>query len=99
MILIGKAGHAVVGLRPEFGAGEPSLGVNAQNRQPAGPCEILNERDDEHGLAGPRQAGDAKPEAGSAQIIGDAAGGHVGFESEIGKAAQGKIPAGGNGPI
>ena len=38
MLFIGKARHGVVGLRLEPRADEPSLGMNAQHRQPAEPA-------------------------------------------------------------
>ena len=58
--LVIEAGHAVVGLRFEIGADDPMLGVGREKRQSAAGNEIADERRDEDGLAGARQAGDAK---------------------------------------
>ena len=58
MLLVGEAGHAVVGLRLEIGAGNPPLGHGGEERQAAAGDEIAHQRGNEDGLARARQPRD-----------------------------------------
>ena len=69
MILIGEAGHGIIGLRLEHAADEPALGVNPEYRQRIFPpahgrarClgQMFDQRGDEDRLTRPRQPGDPK---------------------------------------
>ena len=62
MILVLEARHRVVGLFLQEGAGDAPGFLRLEQRQPAAMDEIVDQRRDEHGLAGARQAGDAEPQ-------------------------------------
>ena len=61
MVLVIEARHRVVGLRLEPGAGDPPGRKRLEHRKAAAAREAVDQRGDEHGLAGARQAGDAEP--------------------------------------
>ena len=61
VLLVFEAGHGVVGLRLQIGAGETALRRRSKNGKPRARDEIVHERGDEHGLAGAREAGHAEP--------------------------------------
>ena len=61
VVLIVEARHRIVGLRLEPGAGDPSRGEGLEHRKAAAAGEAVDQRGDEHGLAGARQPGDAEP--------------------------------------
>ena len=61
VVFIGKARHRVVGLRLQPGAGDPAGGERFEDRKAAAAGQAVDQRGDEHGLAGARQAGDAEP--------------------------------------
>ena len=61
MVLIVEARHRVVGLRLEPGARDPAGGEGLENRKAAAAGQAVDQRGDEDGLAGARQAGDAEP--------------------------------------
>ena len=63
MILVGEARHRVVGLRLEPGAGDASLGRGGEHRQPRAGDQVVDERGEEHRLAGAGEAGDAEPQS------------------------------------
>ena len=60
VVLIGKARHGVVRLRLQPGAGDPPRRVRLEHRKPPSTGQAVDQRRDEHGLAGARQARDAK---------------------------------------
>ena len=62
MALIGKARHAVVGLRRKMRARDASRGKGLEHREAPATRQPVDQRRDEHGLAGARQAGDAEPQ-------------------------------------
>ena len=68
MLLVGEAGHGVVGLRLEVGAGDAALGHGGKERQPSAGNQAAHQRCDENGLAGARQAGDAQPHGRRHQV-------------------------------
>ena len=90
MLLIGEARHRVVGLRLEMGAGDAPLRRRAQHRQAAAADQIVDERGDEDGLAGARQARHAEPQASAREIIGERTRHDARFEGQIGEDGQGK---------
>jgi hypothetical protein len=69
VVLIVEAGHGVVGLRLEPGAGDPAGGERLENRKAAAAGQPVNERRDEHGLAGARQPCDAEPHRRGKQML------------------------------
>ena len=83
VVFIGKARHGVVGLGFEPRPDEPSLGMGAQHGQAATANEIVDERGDEHRLAGARQASDAEAQARAGHIVRHATGGDTGFLGKI----------------
>ena len=60
MRLVVEARHLVVGLRLQPRPASRPLGIGLEERQPAAMHEIVDERGDEDGLAGARQAGHAE---------------------------------------
>ena len=92
MLLVGEARHGVVGLRLEPRARDASLGGRGEHRQPR-PCDqIVDERGQEHGLAGARQAGHAQAQPAAGKVIAERAGDEPGLEDEIGENRQGLVP-------
>jgi hypothetical protein len=69
MVLIGKARHGVVRLRLQPGAGDPARGIGLEYRKPAAARQAVDQRGDEHGLAGARQACDAEPHGGIEEAV------------------------------
>ncbi|MHC2323173.1 hypothetical protein ACVI3S_001193 [Bradyrhizobium diazoefficiens] len=61
MGLIGKARHGIVRLRREVRPRDPARGIGFEYRKPAAARQPMDQRGDEHRLAGPRQAGDPEP--------------------------------------
>ena len=61
MRLVIEARHVVVGLRHQLAPGEPPAGIGLEERQPAAVHEVVDERGDEHGLAGAGKPGHAEP--------------------------------------
>ena len=53
MAFIVEARHRVVGLRLELGAGDPPGRERLEHRKAAAAGEAVDQRGDEHGLAGP----------------------------------------------
>ena len=53
MVLIVEARHRIVGLRLEPGAGDPPGGERLEDRKTSAAGEAVDQRGDEHGLAGP----------------------------------------------
>ena len=64
VVLVIEAGHRIVRLRLEPGAGDPPRRIGLEHRKSAPTCQAMDQRRDEHGLAGARQAGDAEPYGG-----------------------------------
>ena len=62
MVFIVEARHRVVGLRLQPGARDPPGGERLEDRKAAAAGEAVDQRGDEDGLAGARQAGDAEPD-------------------------------------
>ena len=69
VVLIGEAWHRIVRLRLQPGAGDPPRGVGLEHRKPAAAGEAMDQRGDEHRLAGARQAGDAEPDRRIEQVV------------------------------
>ncbi len=61
MAFIGKARHGVVRLRRQMRPRNPPRGIGLEHRKPAAARQPMDQRGDEYGLTGPRQAGDTKP--------------------------------------
>ncbi len=61
MALISEARHRVVRLRRQMRARDPAGGIGLEHRKPAAARQAMDQRGDEYGLAGARQAGDAEP--------------------------------------
>ena len=61
MVLIVEARHRVVRLRRELRPRDPARGKRLEHRKAAAAGQPVDQRRDEHGLAGARQAGDAEP--------------------------------------
>ena len=62
MVLVLKARHGVVRLLLEEGARDASGLLRLEQRQAAAMDQIVDQRGDEHRLAGTGQAGDAEPQ-------------------------------------
>lgn len=93
MILIGKPRHGIVRLWFDPGPGQAPLGMDAENRQAgswtvAGPDQSLDKGGNEHGLAGPRQAGHTEPQTAATDEFIEAFGRDAGFENQIGQETQ-----------
>ena len=69
MVLVVEARHRVVRLRLQLGAGDPPRGVGLEHRKAAAAGQAMDQRGDEHGLAGARQAGDAEPHGGIEEAV------------------------------
>ena len=69
MVLIVEARHRIVGLRREPRAGDPPGGKRLEHRKPAAAGEAVDQRGDEHGLAGARKSGDAEPHRRIEKVI------------------------------
>src|SRR5262249_41009760 len=69
MALIGKARHAIIRLRFKAGAGDPPRGKGLEYRKTPAAGQPMDQRGDEHGLAGARQAGDAKSNGRTEQMF------------------------------
>ena len=61
VVLIVEARHRIVGLRLQPRAGDAPGGERLEHRKAAAAGEAVDQRGDEHGLAGARQPGDAEP--------------------------------------
>ena len=68
MLLVLEARHGVVRLLLQKGAQDASARLRLEHRQAPAMQEIVDERGDEHRLAGPRQAGDAQPDVGAEEV-------------------------------
>jgi len=86
----------VPGLTAVLRAGNAAGGERLENGKAPTAGQRMNERGDEHGLAGARQAGDPQPQSAAADIFGKAAHGHAGFEDEIVEKGQALAPRGNN---
>ena len=71
MALVVEPRHRVVGLRRKLGAGDPPAGERLEHRKPAAAQQAVQQRGDEHGFAGARQTGDAKPDGGMQQMFAE----------------------------
>ena len=72
VLLIGEARHVVVGLRLQPGAQDAAFAQATRRTGSRPPFEQgVDERGDEHGLAGARQAGDAEPHGGVHEAGGE----------------------------
>jgi hypothetical protein len=60
VILEGETGHGVVGLGLQEGGLDPARARSLQTRHAAPVEKVGDERGDEHGLARPRESGDAE---------------------------------------
>ena len=69
MVLIVEARHGIVRLRLQPGAGDPARGIRLEDRKPPAAGQAVDQRCDEHGLAGARQAGDAEPHGGMEEAV------------------------------
>ena len=92
-MLIGEAGHGIVRLRLERGAGQPPFGVHTEHRQGISPAaqgracslgQMLDKRGDEDRLASARKSGDAKANMLTGGQGGEALRRGAGFVKEIG---------------
>ena len=70
MILVLEARYRIIRLFLERGAGHPAGAQRLEQGQPAAMQQIVDQRRDEDGLAGTRQAGDAEPDGRIDQIGG-----------------------------
>ena len=100
VILIGEAGHGVVGLRFEHAADQPSLGVNPEHGQGIFPpaqgrarClgQVLDQRRDEDRLACPRQSGDTETDMRARRQLDEGLSRGAGFEQEVGDQRQNQL--------
>jgi len=100
MLLIGEAGHGVVGLRLKHAADQPSLGVNPEHGQRIFPpaqgrarClgQVLDKRGDEDRLACPRQSGDTETNMRARRQLDEGLRRGAGFEQEVGDQRQDKL--------
>ncbi|MNL48973.1 hypothetical protein D3C87_1718740 [compost metagenome] len=62
MVFILKARHGVVRLRFQPGRSDTARLQRLEQRQPPAMQQVMDQRRDEHGLAGARQAGHAEPQ-------------------------------------
>ena len=69
MRLIGEARHGIVRLRRKPGARDPARGHRLEDREASAAQQAVNQRGDEHGLAGARQAGHAEPHGRLEQAV------------------------------
>ena len=83
MLLVGEARHRVVRLRFEPHPHDAPLGGGGQHRQARARDQIVDERGQEHRLAGARQAGHPEAQRGAGEIIADRAGDELRLEDEI----------------
>jgi hypothetical protein len=88
MLLVGEARHRVVRLRLEPRPGDASLGGSSEHGQPRARDQVVDERGQEHSLAGARQAGDPEAQAAAGKVIAERAGDEPGLEHEIGENRQ-----------
>ena len=100
VILIGEAGHGIVGLRLEHAAHEPALGVNPEYRQRIFPpphgwarClgQMLDKRGDEDRLTRPRQSGDPEANMRARRQLDEGLRCGAGFEQEVGDKRQSRL--------
>ncbi len=63
-----EARHRVIGLRFEFGVGDAAAGERLEHRKASAAQQAMDQRGDEHRLAGARQAGDAETDCRIEQI-------------------------------
>ena len=83
MLLVGEARHGVIRLRLEPHANDTALGGGRQHRQARRGEEIVDERGQEHRLAGARQPGHADAQRAAAKIIPDRSGDEPRLEQKI----------------
>ena len=78
MALVVEPRHRVVGLRAKPRAGDAPARQRLEHRKAAAPQQAMQQRGDEHGLAGARQPGDAEPHRRMNEMLaefGEGAGG------------------------
>ena len=69
VVLVVEARHRIVGLRLEPRVGDPPGGIGLEHRKAAAAGQAVDQRGDEHGLAGARQPGDAEPDGRIEQAV------------------------------
>ena len=69
MVFIVEARHRVVGLRRKPRLRDPPGGERLEDRKTTATGEAVNQRGDEDGLAGARQAGDAEPNGRIEKVV------------------------------
>src|SRR5438105_13518839 len=69
MVLVIEPRHRVIRLRLQMGAGNPPAVIGLEHRKAAASGQPVDQRGDEHRLAGARQAGDAEPDRGIEQAV------------------------------
>ncbi len=71
MALVVEARHRVIGLRHKLGAGDAPAGERLEHRKTAAAQQAMQQRRDEHRLAGARQAGHAQPYGWMKQMLAE----------------------------
>ena len=83
MLLVGEARHRVVRLRFEPHPLDAPLGGGGQHRQTRARDQIVDERGQEHRLAGARQAGHPEAQGCAGEIVADRTSDELRLEDEI----------------
>ena len=83
VLLVGEAGHGVVGLRLQTSAADAAFRGGGQNRHPRTRDQIVDQGGDEHGLAGAGKPRDAQPQGAAADIILQRTRDQAGFEDDV----------------
>ena len=91
MLFVGESRHGVVRLRLEPRPHDAPFGRGGQNRQARAGDQVVDERGQEHRLAGAREAGHAEAQRPAGEIIADRAGDEPRLEHEIAETWQRKI--------